>query len=92
MICPVFGTLCVECVRYLANGVVPYHFVVCVWMDSGVCVTWMFEEDPSVGSGGWGGHKEKCVGDSHRLNGNERVVSSDEDDAKADTRLWQVSS
>ena len=58
----VFGALCVERVSHLSIGVVPYHVMVCFWMDSGVGVEWMLEENSSVSNGGWSGHEVGCVG------------------------------
>ena len=88
----VFGALCVQCVGDTTDSIVPYHVVVGGRVDSGVCVAWMFEEDTPMDCGGWSRHEERGVGDGHRMNRSEGVVSSDENNAKTDTGLWQVSS
>ena len=76
----------------MADGVVSYYVVVGVRIDLGVGVAWMFEENAPMECGGGSRHEERGVGDGHRMNRSEGVVSSYKNNAKTDTGLWQVSS
>jgi len=58
----VFGALCGQCVGDVADGVVPYHIVVSVRVNSGVGVAWMFEENTPMNVVGGVGMRREVLG------------------------------
>ena len=85
LVAPVPGALCVECVCDFSGGGVSAHVTVSVRVDSGVGVARVIMEDASVLYGGWCGEEEGGVRHLGGSDGSERVVSTHEEDAKANS-------